>query len=361
MLPIRTGYNSERTLNKVVASVASSYASGGNKKQDDIYGVCYDEFKDLIQIDDVFNVAGDCVPDPPIEEETTQIKLYKTIDTGFGPAIINQMGYNFFLPGYTIVCYGPRRSGKSVLIRNICQRMRQWFPWVVVFTETKASGEYAKFIPHDHIIEGLDEDLLGALIDHQKGLKEKRSNGEDVGNSQLLIILDDCMSDELRYKKIFNKLFYEGRHYDITIIVALQDIRGIAPACTANTDVACSFQVPDKRTMEALNEKFASYFHKKQFCALMESPDILKAHHVMFFDQAHRFNPVDKRIYYGCVDTQLEERFIMGDKEMWKESPKQLAALGFEYMMQLDDWGILIPEKTRETEKRDVKPLGQKN
>lgn len=349
MLPIRTGFSDKRILNKVVSDVSSG---SSKQKQDDLYGVLYNEFNDLVIEEDVFNMTEKCKPDPEIEEETIGCpKTFKQIQTEFGPITLNVMGYNYFRPGYTIVCYGPRRSGKSVLIRNICQRMRHYFPWVVVFTETKASGEYASFIPHDHIIEGLDEGLLDELIEHQKQLKIDLSNGKDVGNTNLLVILDDCMSDELRYKKIFNKLFYEGRHYDITIIVALQDIRGIHPACTANTDCACSFQVPDQRTMEALNEKFGNYIPKKQFKALLESPDVLKAHHVLFFDQAHRFNPQDKRIYYGCVNVEKEEKFVMGDKEMWMESPKQLAALGFEYMMHLEDWGILKVERTPKTDK----------
>lgn len=377
---------------------------GGDAEDQNRYGVQMNEFKDLIDDEDFFDAGIGSGPDPPIEEFLKGHVPYCSIpldvdDSELNPRVrktriqgdkgakkrskpysdaelasgrlpdvveydeapvaavgfkdgktaftVNRMSYNMFRPGYTIILYGPRRSGKSKLIRNLCQRMAPWFPEVVCFTMTKSSAEYFEYLPYNRVIEGLDEDLLEKLFKHQQKLKEAMSRGEDVGNPNLLIIMDDCMAEGLRYKKTFNKIFYNGRHVNITLIVAVQDVRGIAPSATINCDVACTFSLPDHRGRDTIREKFADYLTRDEFDNLYDSESINKKYHIVLFDIAHRYNPLDKRISFGCVDENAEEPFIMGDRKMWVESPqsrKQLEELGFGYMLEKMDWGIIKPK-----------------
>ena len=379
--------NAEKTVAAIVTGNAGNQDEGK-------YGVCMNEFKDLVDEEDYFDAADDEGPNPVVEEElkghvpycyipmdiddselkgpvrqtrkkgyTNTVKKYsdeeeeeeeeenkEMISSGMRDGqrcfAVNRAAYNMFRPGYTIVLYGPRRSGKSVMIRNICQRMRHLFPEVVVFTMTKASAEYFNFIPYCRVIEGLDEDLLERLIDHQMELKKAMSRGEDVGNPNLLVILDDCMAQGLRYAKTLNRLFYNGRHSNITLIVSVQDVRGIAPSATINTDVAITFSLPDHRGRDTVREKFCDYLTRNEFDRLYDSDEINKKYHMIFFDIAHRYNPIDKRISFGCVDTDKEEPFVMGCREMWTgsaESRRQLEELGFGYLLDLEDWGIVKP------------------
>src|SRR5690606_13906880 len=125
-------------------------------------------------------------------------QVYCTINAGDRTLDVLQGSFNQIRPGYTVILYGPRRSGKSMFIRHICQRLRPYFPDVICFTKTKASGEYFSFLPYDHVIDGLDEDLLLALMMNQRSLKMKESRGDFVGNYNLLVIIDDCMAEKLR-------------------------------------------------------------------------------------------------------------------------------------------------------------------
>lgn len=384
-------------LNKTVGGILE--AANGGQADEDRYGVQMDEFTDLVDDEDFFDAGLGGGPNPPFEEElrchipVCEIQMDpddsdtaynkeringsgkkkelpiadEGVDEGDNPNaqvatvqcntyaenkrrgtfVVNQAAYNMFRPGYTIVLYGPRRSGKSKLIKNICQRMRHWFPEVVVFTMTKSSGEYFSYVPYHRVIEGLDEDLLEKLIEHQTRKKEARSRGEDVGNMNLLIIIDDCMAEGLRYKKTFNRLFYNGRHSDITLIVAVQDVRGIAPSATINADIACSFSLPDHRGRDTVREKFVDYLTRDEFDNLYDHPVINQKYHVVLFDVAHRYNPLDKRISIGCVDENAEEPFVLGNREMWTEtsaSKRQLIELGFEYLLDQEDWGIVKPK-----------------
>jgi hypothetical protein len=149
------------------------------------------------------------------------------------------------------------------------------------------------------------------------------------------------MAEKLRYKDIFNMLFYNGRHYNITLIVTCQDVKGIAPSATLNTDIAFTFCLPDRRGRDTIREKFVDYLTRSDFDTLMDDERINKKYHLLAFDVGHRYNPIDKRIYFGCCDPDSLEKFVMGDREMWEEDLEQLQALGFEHLISELDWGIL--------------------
>jgi len=347
----------EKTVSDIVGSCVTN-----NKTDEDIWGVKLNEYESLIDEEDVFDQAPDDGPSPAIEEFCEKPKIYTTVEFADGGSIdVLNAAYNQIRPGYTIILYGPRRSGKSTFIRNICQRIRPWYPNVIVFTTTKDSGEYFGFIPIDRVVDGLDEDLLMKLILNQRMLKRRESRGEDLGNYELLIIIDDCMSEKLRYKDIFNKVFFNGRHYNITLIVTVQDVKGVAPAATINADLAYSFALPDRRGRDTIREKFVDYLDRNQFANLMDCPDINKKYHILCFDIAHRYNPINNRISFGCCDKKAEVPFVMGDYEMWKGSEKQLMELGFEYLLSLPDWGIIQKKKkTKTSEDCNSKPKENK-
>lgn len=398
-------------------TVAGIVSRKNGTEEEGKYGVCMNEFKDLIDDEDYFDGTPEEGPNPAIQEELKghvafchipmdiddkelSKRVRMTRETGYtcpeerkgfkgacgftdgaisddedecddasqleckndlGQGLrdghrtfaVNVAAYNLFRPGYTVIAYGPRRSGKSVFIRNLCQRMRHLFPEVVVFTMTKSSAEYFSFMPYARVIEGFDEELMERLIDHQMEIKQAMSRGEDVGNPNLLVILDDCMAQGLRYAKTLNRLFYNGRHSNITLIVSVQDVRGIAPSATINCDIACTFSLPDHRGRDTIREKFCDYLTRDEFDRLYDSEHINKKYHMVMFDIAHRYNPIDKRIFVGCVDPDAEERFVMGCKEMWTEtmeSRRQLEELGFGYLLHTDDWGIVKP---RHVSKKD--------
>lgn len=312
-----------------------------HRDEEDKYGVFLNEFDALKPDKDVFDAAEDTGPSPPIMEEADKIYEVCSVETPEGPLIINQMAYNMILPTYTVAIYGPRRSGKSKLIRNICQRLRPFFPEVLVFTKTKSSCEYHQFMPDTCIIDGFSEALLEQIMQDQAAKKRAESRGEDMGNYHMLIILDDCMADDMRFKKTFNKVFFNGRHYNITMIVTMQDVKGIAPAATLNTDLCIAFCMPDRRGRDTLREKFADYLSRDQFDAIMDSKECNKKYHVVAFDVSHRYNCIDKRVYVGCVDEEAEEPFVMGDRKLWQYDLNQLKQLGFEHLIAQEDWGII--------------------
>jgi hypothetical protein len=315
-------------------------------KQDDQYGVFLNEMDQLSSVFDPYDLCPYNGPDPPIKEASNIVTIFCRFIHEEGDFDIMQMAYDMIRPGFTVLFNGSRRSGKTRLIKNICQRMRPWFPEVIVFTRTKASAEYFSFIPICRVIEGFDPDLFLDIVKIQRQKKKKMSRGELVDvNMNILIILDDCLADNLTYSKELDSAFFEGRHLDITLFVSIQDIKGCAPRATTNCDFAFLFPFGDERAFEAVKDKYCNFISKKQLKGLLDHPQIVKKYHVLGIDRAHKYNPVDRRISLGSVDKNSELPFLMGEKKMWNNSRRQIRDLGMHNWLEREDWGILKPSQ----------------
>lgn len=318
-------------------------------KDEDEYGVELDEMQMLSSIPDVFDVAAFDGPNPPIAHYLPGPVVHTTVDIGReGTSLdILQMAYNMVVPGYTVIFTGKRRSGKTKLIRALCRHNRRWFPEVVVFTRTKSSGEYSRFLPDSRIIQGFDPDLLIEIAKVQRSKVKDLSMGKRKDeNINVLIILDDCLAERLQWSQELNAIFFEGRHLFITLFVSIQDVKGCAPAATGNCDYAFLFPTGDERTFEAVRDKYMPYLDKYELRDLLEHEEICQKYHIIGVDIAHKYNNINQRVSIGCVDKDKEkEDFIMGSPAMWKDDRRRLRQLGYEHLIGTDDWKILKPSE----------------
>lgn len=322
---------------------------GGKANTKEEYGIELDEMQMLSSIPDLYDVAPFDGPDPPIEHFLPGPVPYTTVTIGKEGTQLQvlQMAYNMIMPGYTVIFTGKRRSGKTKVMRALCRHNRRWYPEVIVFTRTKSSGEYSRFLPDTRIIQGFDPDLLIEIARIQRQKVRDMSNGlRQDENINILIILDDCLAERLQWSQELNAIFFEGRHLFITLFVSIQDVKGCAPAATGNCDYAFLFPTGDERTFEAVRDKYMPYLDKYELKDLLESEEINKKYHIIGVDIAHKYNDINERVSLGCVDDELEEEdFVMGGPEMWKDDRRRLKQLGYEHLIGMEDWGILKPSE----------------
>lgn len=345
-----------RALSAPGSASKSAIDAEEEEREEEGYGVCLDERGMLSEVPDPYDACPFLGPDPPILPACQKGKptIYKRITIGREGKErgldIMQLSYDFIRPGYTVVFNGSRRTGKSQLIHAFARHNRPLFREVYVFTNTKASGEYFRYIPINRVYSGFIEDILLQIINRQISLRKAQTRGElkDV-NIDILVILDDCISNNLRFKREFNRVFWEGRHYGISLWVTSQDCKAIAPGATINADVSFIFPFGDARSTEVVNEKYMYFLDKFQSEDLLEHEDILKKHHVIAVDMAHKYNPPDRRVALGCVEVDKEpDDFVMGCwNGFWDGSVKQLKQLGFAHLVQKppEAWGILKPSE----------------
>ena len=344
-------YSAPRATREMVLEALRGGVASSEKEKG--YGEELDEMAELGEQIDPFDCCDYDGPDPPIAHFVNKPVVYTRLTDlgkdGNTEIDIQQMAYNMIMPGYTVIFTGRRRSGKTILIKALCRHLRAFYPEIVVFTRTKASGEYARILPHSRIIQGFQPDLLIDLMHIQRQKKMAKSRGElkDV-NYNLLVILDDCLAERLQWSQELNAVFFEGRHNNVTLFVSIQDVKGCAPAATGNADYVFLYPMGDARTFEAVQDKYMSFVDKYEMRDMLMHPDIHKKFHIVGIDIAHKSNPIDRKVSVGSVDAENEEDdFVMGGREMWKDDFQQLDRLGYSHLKGIEDWKILKPSQMK--------------
>lgn len=290
---------------------------------------------------------------PPIEYDGNYMKQpaysYQSEKTGqeynIFPFTWDQVGED-----WTIGVFGKRRSGKTRFVISLMgYRLRPFFPRIVVFTKTKCSGEYSKYVPDAYIIEGFKEDVLQQLFAMQKEYKALQKEGKFTGNMNLLIVIDDCLSDGFKYKKTIDEVFFEGRHLDVCFIISSQDLKGVNPACTGNTDLAVTFHLRSERDKEAIRTKYCDFFKNDDEMGALTDQITSHKWHCVAFDQHLPHIKPEFTVFGGRAPDPPP--FVMGCKAWWKSNPKQLIAIVNEFPEELgwllwnDNWGIIGEEE----------------
>jgi len=236
--------------------------------------------------------------------------------------------HNLIGENYTVVFYAKRRVGKTYALKAIMQARRHLFPRVVVFTRTKEDREYNSLVPRNAIVKGLNVNILHALMELQSSLVEDlHERGVNDRNIKLLIVIDDCLGDGLRYKTELDRLFYNGRHLQIEVYVTSQDMKGLPPALVENTDLAITGAMRQQRSKEALREKFADFFHNDdEFDEVMNN--ILNRGKFMLamFHVGLPWIPPEELMFCGRFQQQEEKNWpiVMGDRDFWGGSESEL-------------------------------------
>jgi hypothetical protein len=164
---------------------------------------------------------------------------------------------------------GKRRTGKSYKMRDIIYHMKDDFPMGIIITETRFNGFWEQYMPKAYIWDDYDADRLQQVLDRQKKLKTMKMTGKlpKSYNMKIFIIFDDVMGlneDVLRYCPVFRSLFVEGRHFEVTLLIALQDVYGMPPKDRNNVDFVFIQKQQQQRNMEALYENYLSWIKPKE-------------------------------------------------------------------------------------------------
>tara|TARA_B110000037_G_scaffold201120_1_gene242230 strand:- start:94 stop:972 length:879 start_codon:yes stop_codon:yes gene_type:complete len=174
---------------------------------------------------------------------------YKDINCGGEVLQINQFDLNQLIYDQNGDYLNPRiaiiaksGSGKSWVIRDIMYMMRNIPCGVIIAPTDKMTGFYNDFIPPSFIHHEYIQSIIPRLLGRQKLILSKNDNrkkkNKDKVDPRSFLIMDDCMSTKHLWLKDPNMLtiFNEGRHYQLTFILAMQYSLGIQPELRSNFD-----------------------------------------------------------------------------------------------------------------------------
>jgi hypothetical protein len=167
--------------------------------------------------------------------------------------------------GKKLVFIGQSGSGKTKLIVDFLANHSD-FPYVVCISPSEDMNKtFSPHIPQIFIHKKYSTKLIKDIMQRQRKLIRKikqNSKYKDV-DPRLLLILDDCLHDSTWTKDPFmREIFFAGRHYRITLLLAMQYALGMPPEMRTNIDYVFLSHDPKKNNLRKIHEYYAGVIEK---------------------------------------------------------------------------------------------------
>jgi Poxvirus A32 protein len=180
--------------------------------------------------------------------------------------LLYRMSINLDIVNKTTCLCAKRNSGKSVLLKYLVDSVKSEFFKVYVVCPTEAVNKfYSDMVEENCIYDQWNEEWCGALITKMSE-KNKGKTKKELNN--VLIILDDCMSDtNFHQSQNMKKLLTRGRHVGIGVIITCQYLNSLPPVARNNSDNVIVGQL-NRASVQLLAGEFLS--------GDLEKPDFIK-------------------------------------------------------------------------------------
>lgn len=167
----------------------------------------------------------------------------------------------------SIVMIAKRGSGKSWVIRNIMKYFHKTgIPGGIVISRTdKLNPFYSHFFPDLFIHYEYKSSIIESLLYRQVEIKEKKerkAKEKKKVDSRCFLVMDDVLHDAKSWKKDKPMLdiLMNGRHMDITFILAMQYPIGIGPELRSNFDYVFLLAEDIISNQKRIHEQYAGIF-----------------------------------------------------------------------------------------------------
>lgn len=194
-------------------------------------------------------------------------------------------------------------SGKSWVIRDILSYIHDIPCGTIIAPTDKMTGFYNDFFPVSFIHHEYKEDIIPLLLSRQKRLLEKNDNRKKIKKKPIdprsFLIMDDCMSTKHLWLKDPNVLtiFNEGRHYQLTFILAMQYSLGIQPELRSNFDFIFLLGEDFINNRKKLYEHYAGMFPSRElFDQVFQQ--VTDDYGVMVINNRLRSNDIRKKVFW---------------------------------------------------------------
>ena len=251
--------------------------------------------------------------DEDIKEEKSIMPVPKPFD------ILNDSPE--WLLDMTVAVFGQRGSGKTFFVTQLCYLIRNIYPYIYVFTETKQNCWWAQFVNPDCIFEGYNERALSMILEDQAAKTNAWREGKFKGNPFALIIWDDCLPQNMQWDELFKKIYFYGRHSSFCNIMLSQYWYTIPKGLRGNLDLIVVFNQEMWGQLHGMTEDLMG--RRVDFTMFAKMNDIYASgRQFLAFWKRDRTTPIFERIYTGLAYDP--GNFFMGSEEYWKDNPRHL-------------------------------------
>lgn len=166
-----------------------------------------------------------------------------------------------------IVFLGSRNKGKSTLVAEVLYSISD-IPFAMCMSGTEeGNGFYSDIIHPLFVYNKFEPEALIELVNHQKKkaktLKDQGKILKKCPEHHVCVILDDLAYDKSMMKQdAIREIFFNGRHYGITLLMTFQFMMELKPDMRANIDYIFVCKENKKDNIERLYRFFFGMFDK---------------------------------------------------------------------------------------------------
>ena len=211
------------------------------------------------------------------------------------------------------ICIGKRGCGKTTLTADILYHLRKKFDAGIAFSATEESNSYwGKHICDTAIHSEFQPEIYKNFISEQR-----RINSKLESPITSFALFEDCMySKIMRTNKEVRGTFFNGRHWNIFLIVTMQYMLDLPPELRANTDFVFILRNNQMNDREKLWKHFAGFIPSFNiFNKIMNSCTV--GYECLVVNNMARSNKIEDCLFWYSA-TEHPEDFKIGKRQMWE-------------------------------------------
>jgi len=200
---------------------------------------------------------------------------------------------------FSMLIAGSSGSGKTMLLRKILKECQKNYDYIVVLCPSlEFSGDYKDFEPHDGknkkftLFHDYDPNVVKEIMQTQGDIIKRYGK---KSCPSVILILDDCL-EFLRQHSLIEKVFFKGRHINISPIVLVQKLRGVSTILRVNTKYAIFFRAGNTSEIEAFLDTYTGKRERKH----------IEGELIDWFKQLYSF------LFCDFKTQNFKDRYILG-------------------------------------------------
>lgn len=137
----------------------------------------------------------------------------------------------------TILIVGRRESGKTTIAKDILNEFNDMSSKTIVITSDHNKEIWENYVDEKNIFNKFDSEILKEIIEKQrKIIKRGEINLREYSELGVCLIIDEISYDNFFKNKYIRDILFNGRFYNITLIITYQHLTSIFPDILSNID-----------------------------------------------------------------------------------------------------------------------------
>ena len=210
--------------------------------------------------------------------------------------------------GRVCLFIGKRNTGKSVLMKDVMYHDRD-IPAGMVMTGSD-NGFFDGWVPDSFVYSGFDKGAVEKLVKRQRRAC-KQGRATDV-----FLCLDDCMFEKGLLKlPVMRSLFYNGRHYKVTMLFSSQYAMDVDVGCRTNCDFVFVLRENILANRQRLYNNFFGIFPSFEvFCKVLDATT--EDFGCLVLDNTSRSNNIEDCCFW--YRAKVRDDFRVGSDMFWR-------------------------------------------